>query len=116
MNGGETLWDSESEFLAKYIFSLFDLDSGISVHYFRGLIAETQIQMEDLCSSWEKKLSIGDNFDENMCGQIRTVVGQARILTNERGRLTQFKSLVDNCEFWSRGKRNNATRLAGMKT
>uniref|UniRef100_A0A0K2TVP6 Microtubuleassociated protein futschlike [Aplysia californica] n=1 Tax=Lepeophtheirus salmonis TaxID=72036 RepID=A0A0K2TVP6_LEPSM len=90
-------------------------DSGLSVAHFRGLIKETCVQMEELCSSWDKKLLCNSvNYDENFCGQIRSVVGQARILANERGRLTQFKNLVDNYEFGLGEKETTIIDLQGF--
>ena len=45
-------------------------------------------------------------------GQIRTVIGQAVLLMNER--FKQFSGLVDNCEFKTGEKETTVTDLQGF--
>lgn len=51
-------------------------------------------------------------FTVLVCGNIRTVIGQAELLMAQR--FKQFSGLVDNCEFNSGEKEVNCTDLHGF--
>ncbi len=72
------------------------------VQYFRKLLTDTNKRLADLCQTWEAKLekvpkSLGSY--EDVSGNIRSTIGRSRLLTDRKGRLPQFKGLIDNCEF-----------------
>nr|XP_006012169.2 PREDICTED: disks large-associated protein 5 isoform X1 [Latimeria chalumnae] len=66
------------------------------VPYFRDVVQSTTERLINLSHQWEGKLE-QEEIPEEVKDQIRTTVGQARLLVAER--FHQFKGLVDNCEF-----------------
>ncbi len=70
--------------------------------YFRQLLADTTKKLTDLCTKWEAKLTTVpknlSNYDD-VEGNIRTVIGQAHLIMDRKGRFPQFEGLINNCEF-----------------
>ena len=52
--------------------------------------------------------------DEDVAGQIRTTIGQARLLMNKKGRFEQFSGLVDNCANGTGEKKTTVMDLQGF--
>ena len=78
--------------------------SQLKVKPFRDLLVSETNRLTSLCNSWEGKLTSipEDSSFEDIKGEIRTVIGQGRLIMAER--FHQFSGLVDNCEF-SRGEK-----------
>ena len=66
------------------------------VPYFKNLLSDTRNKLTSLSGEWSKVESIDCNDKEQVHGEIRTVVGQAHLVMNER--LKQFEGLVEDCE------------------
>ncbi|XP_008436371.1 disks large-associated protein 5 isoform X2 [Poecilia reticulata] len=76
-------------------------ESKHDVPYFRSEMSIETDRLTDLCFHWESKVE-DETIPEEMRDQMRTAVGQARLLMKER--FNQFSGLVDDCEF-SRGEK-----------
>jgi disks large-associated protein 5 len=66
------------------------------VPYFKQLLTDTRNQLTGLSEEWVKINDIECAEKEQVYGEIRTVVGQAHLVMNER--LKQFEGLVEDCE------------------
>jgi disks large-associated protein 5 len=65
--------------------------------YFKKLLTDTKSKLLKLSEEWnEEAKSIKCEDQEQVLGEIRSVVGQAHLVMNER--LKQFEGLVDDCE------------------
>ena len=83
------------------------------VPYFRNLLTSETDRLTGLCEVWETKLEQNSNrVEEEVQGEIRSVIGQARLVMAER--FSQFSGLVDNCEFKSGEKETTTTDLTGF--
>lgn len=83
------------------------------VPYFRNLLKTETDRLTSICNDWEVKLQ--DNLsliEEDIQGEIRTVIGQGRLVMKER--FGQFSGLVDNCEFKRGEKETTTTDLMGF--
>uniref|UniRef100_H2ZNL1 Disks large-associated protein 5 n=1 Tax=Ciona savignyi TaxID=51511 RepID=H2ZNL1_CIOSA len=84
--------------------------SALPVHdtkYYRDLLKENTASLNQQSCNWEKYSEvvaedIGKENEEMVLGDIRTTVGQAKLLIKER--FTQFSGLIDKCEFGSSDK------------
>lgn len=84
------------------------------VKEFRDLLSKETTRISQLCQMWEDKiLRIPDdpNF-ELVKGEVRSVVGQGRLIMKER--FHQFSGLVDNCEFRRGEKKTTSEDLRGF--
>jgi len=82
------------------------------VPYFRNLLVVETKRITEVCNNWERKLeSLGDISDD-IQGEIRSVIGQGRLVMAER--FGQFSGLVDNCEFKRGEKETTCTDLMGF--
>jgi hypothetical protein len=79
------------------------------VAHFRNLLQRTTETLDEFCKLWETKLSA--SLPEEAVGNIRSAIGKARLLTNAKGRMGQFRGLVDNCEFGTGDKPTTCTDL-----
>ena len=59
-------------------------------------------------------MSSGPSTDEDVAGQVRTTIGQARLLMNKKGRFEQFSGLVDNCANGTGEKKTTVMDLQGF--
>jgi disks large-associated protein 5 len=72
--------------------------------HFRQLYTAEAARLATICETWEAKmpsitaLLSGAQDEEAIVGQVRTTIGQGRLLMNRKGRFEQFSGLVDNCE------------------
>ena len=83
------------------------------VSYFRRLLKSETERLTEICNKWELKLQENSSqIDEDIQGEIRSVIGQGRLVMAER--FTQFKGLVDNCEFKLGEKETTTTDLMGF--
>ncbi|KAM6899154.1 disks large-associated protein 5 isoform 2-T2 [Lycodopsis pacificus] len=87
------------------------LESKHDVKYFRSEVANETDGLMTLCVQWESKVD-DESIPEEMRDQIRTVVGQARLLMKER--FKQFGGLVDDCELGRGEKITTCTDLQGF--
>jgi len=85
-------------------------ESEHDVPYFRNLLVSETDRITRVCNDWESKIS--SEIPEDMQGQIRTVVGQGRLVMAER--FKQFSGLVDNCEFGTGEKTTSCMDLQGF--
>ncbi|XP_014915457.1 disks large-associated protein 5 isoform X2 [Poecilia latipinna] len=86
-------------------------ESKHDVPYFRSEMSSETDRLTDLCLRWESRVE-DETIPEEMRDQMRTAVGQARLLIKER--FNQFRGLVDDCEF-SRGEKvTTCTDLQGF--
>jgi len=85
-------------------------ESEHNVPYFRNLLVSETNRITLVCNDWEAKIS--SEIPEDMQGQIRTVVGQGRLVMAER--FKQFSGLVDNCEFGTGEKTTSCMDLQGF--
>ena len=85
------------------------------VAHFRSLLTSETERLTTLCQLWEEKLkqkvSVA-SVDEEVEGEVRSVIGQARLVMAER--FSQFSGLVDNCEFKRGEKETTTTDLMGF--
>merc|ERR1719232_981535 len=83
------------------------------VPYFRNLLKTETERLTAVCEDWEEKLEADKaSIDEDIQGEIRSVIGQARLVMTER--FHQFSGLVDNCEFKRGEKETTCTDLMGF--
>ncbi|NXB04968.1 DLGP5 protein, partial [Cnemophilus loriae] len=80
------------------------------VPYFRNILQTETERLLSQCLQWEGNLEL--DIPEDAKDQIRTTVGQTRLLIGER--FKQFEGLVDNCEFKRGGKETTCTDLDGF--
>ncbi|CAH1774920.1 unnamed protein product [Owenia fusiformis] len=83
-----------------------------NVPYFRALVRSETKQFNISCGHWEKILSETSGISEEVQGQIRTTIGQAKLLVAQR--FKQFVGLIDNSEFNTGEKEITATDLQGF--
>ncbi|XP_078699870.1 uncharacterized protein LOC144926733 [Branchiostoma floridae x Branchiostoma belcheri] len=81
------------------------------VPYFRRLLVSQTERLTGLCRTWEETVT-QDGLTEEVQGQIRTTIGQAQLLMDQR--FKQFSGLVDNCEFNTGEKETTCTDLQGF--
>ena len=69
------------------------------VKEFRDLLSKETTRISQLCQNWEDKIQRipSDQKFDFVKGEVRSVVGQGRLIMKER--FHQFSGLVDNCEF-----------------
>ena len=63
---------------------------------------------------WESKVTSSAPSDEEVAGQIRTTIGQARLLMNKKGRFEQFSGLVESCANGTGEKKTTVMDLQGF--
>ncbi|KAF4795816.1 DLG associated protein 5 [Turdus rufiventris] len=80
------------------------------VPYFRNVLRTETERLLSQCLQWEGNLEL--DIPEDAKDQIRTTVGQTRLLIGER--FKQFEGLVDNCEFKRGEKETTCTDLDGF--
>jgi len=85
----------------------------LGVPYFRNLLVIETKRITEICNNWEKKLesNLGD-IPDDIQGEIRSVIGQGRLVMAER--FGQFSGLVDNCEYKRGEKETTCTDLMGF--
>ncbi|KAL3867834.1 hypothetical protein ACJMK2_040680 [Sinanodonta woodiana] len=88
------------------------LDGEHDVKYFRNLLVHHTERLTQLCDKWTEPMESTQGLDEDVKGQIRTVVGQAQLLMRQR--FKQFTGLVDNCEFGLGEKETTCMDLQGF--
>ena len=88
--------------------------SSEDVQEFRDLLNNETNRMTSLCNEWETKISSipEDQSYEEMRGEVRSVVGQGRLVMAER--FHQFSGLVDNCQFGRGEKKTTTEDLRGF--
>ena len=83
------------------------------VSYFRTLLKTETARLTAICDSWEQKLEDNlEKIEEDIQGEIRSVIGQGRLVMAER--FHQFTGLVDNCEFKRGEKETTCMDLMGF--
>ena len=84
------------------------------VKEFRDLLSKETTRINNLCQMWEDKIqTIPDDPDSELVkGELRSVVGQGRLVIKER--FHQFSGLVDNCEFNRGEKKTTHDDLRGF--
>ncbi|NXR67893.1 DLGP5 protein, partial [Rhadina sibilatrix] len=80
------------------------------VPYFRNILRTETERLLSQCLQWEGNLEL--DIPEDAKDQIRSTVGQTRLLIGER--FKQFEGLVDNCEFKRGEKETTCTDLDGF--
>jgi len=76
----------------------------LTADYFRNQLTTESANFNQLCDQWSSELN-GENANdipEEAIGQIRTTIGQANLLMNQR--FKQFSGLIDDCQY-KRGER-----------
>jgi len=87
-------------------------DDILKVKPFRNLLETETARLTTLCDTWEAKiLHIPEDF-EDIRGEVRSVVGQGRLVMAER--FHQFSGLVDNCQFKRGEKETTVEDLRGF--
>ncbi|GAB1601558.1 hypothetical protein Ahia01_000434200 [Argonauta hians] len=79
------------------------------VPYFRNIVATQTALLNGLADTWE---AIVPTLSEDVEGEVRTVIGQAKLLIAQR--FHQFLGLVDNCEFKTGEKETTCEDLQGF--
>ncbi|XP_064605757.1 titin homolog [Liolophura sinensis] len=82
------------------------------VKYFRDLMDSERCRLNGLCTTWEANNESEAGLSEDVKGQIRTTVGQAQLLMDQR--FKQFTGLVDDCEFKTGEKETTCSDLQGF--
>jgi len=88
-------------------------EDGLSVMYFRSLLKSETLKLKEICDIWECKIDEGcENIPSEIQGDIRSTVGQGRLVIAER--FDQFSGLIDNCEFKKGEKETTCMDLQGF--
>jgi len=85
-------------------------ESEHDVLYFRNLLDSETKRITAICQDWESR--INPEIPEDFQGQIRSVVGQGRLIMAER--FKQFSGLVDNCEYGTGERTTSCMDLEGF--
>ena len=95
-----------------------NVNSGLSIPYFRSLFQGTKYKLIQHCDQWEEKLKIFEGEDrenkEELKGRIFAAIGQGRLIMNPKGRLEQFHTLIDSSEFKRGEKETKLEDLQGF--
>ncbi|XP_041358209.1 microtubule-associated protein futsch-like [Gigantopelta aegis] len=83
-----------------------------NVKYFRNLLVTETARLQNYCATWDSMDHSNSGITEESEGQIRTVIGQAQLLIDQR--FKQFRGLVDDCEFKRGEKETTCTDLQGF--
>jgi len=86
----------------------------INTDHFRSLLTSESANFNQLCELWSTELN-GENANdipEEAIGQIRTTIGQANLLMNQR--FKQFTGLIDDCQFKRGDKETKVEDLQGF--
>lgn len=86
-------------------------DTEQDVPYFRKLLCTETDRLNGLSSHWNL-INDSTELSEEIHGQIRTTVGQAKLLMDQR--FKQFSGLIDNCEFKLGEKETTCMDLKGF--
>jgi len=87
--------------------------NGLTVAHFRSILESETSKLANLCDCWVIKLEeASENLTPEIKGEIRSTVGQGRLVMAER--FGQFSGLVDNCEFNKGEKATTCTDLQGF--
>ena len=84
---------------------------------FRHMFTSETARLTTLCERWEATLASLEqaaNTSEEILGQVRTTIGQGRLLMNRKGRFEQFRGLVDACENGTGEKPTTVMDLQGF--
>ena len=90
-----------------------DLD--LSVEHFRDVLEDTRGALTKLCEKWSRVIedqTISSEMDEELQGQIRTTIGQAKLLMAQR--FKQFSQLIDACQSQSGELKTRPSDLSGF--
>ncbi|BFZ00181.1 hypothetical protein BsWGS_03221 [Bradybaena similaris] len=88
------------------------LDASSGVQHFRELLLSERARLQQLCDAWAQISTSTPNLDEDVLGQIRSTIGKAQLLMDQR--FQQFSGLVDNCQFGLGEKETTVTDLQGF--
>jgi len=83
-----------------------------SIRKFREDLQSEYDRLTSLCESWENTVNEVGYIPDGLKGEIRCVVGQARLVMVER--FQQFSGLIDNCEFNRGHKETTCMDLKGF--
>jgi len=87
--------------------------NGPTVVRFRSILESETSKLTQMCDRWVIKLEeANENLTPEIQGEIRSIVGQGRLVMAER--FGQFSGLVDNCEFKKGEKETTCTDLQGF--
>jgi len=87
--------------------------NGPTVVRFRSILESETCKLTQMCDRWVIKLEeASETLTPEIKGEIRSIVGQGRLLMAER--FGQFSALVDNCEFKKGEKETTCTDLQGF--
>uniref|UniRef100_A0A3Q2UMG7 Discs, large (Drosophila) homolog-associated protein 5 n=1 Tax=Fundulus heteroclitus TaxID=8078 RepID=A0A3Q2UMG7_FUNHE len=86
-------------------------ESKHDVPYFRSTVSNETERLTNLCLNWESKVE-DESIPEEMRDQMRTAIGQARLLMKKR--FKQFSGLVDDCDLGRGEKITTCTDLQGF--
>nr|CAB3260864.1 uncharacterized protein LOC100176117 [Phallusia mammillata] len=64
--------------------------------YFRKLITDEELKLTDLVKAWNSIIANGSQCPSEVCDEIRSVVGQTRLIIDER--FSQFSMLIDRAD------------------
>ena len=82
------------------------------VEGFRNLLKSETERIHKLCEKWEELLQSGEDLAEDVAGEVRSVLGLARLVVAER--FSQFAGLIDNCQFRRGEKETKVEDLQGF--
>lgn len=80
--------------------------------HFRNLLKQETDRLNDTCKKWDKISNEEENLHDEVTGQIRTTIGQAHLLIDQRFR--QFSGLIDLSEDKNAEKQATASDLQGF--
>jgi len=97
-----------------YLPTMDENEDAAKVKPFRNLLETETERLTALCNAWESKIpNIPDDEEyEDIRGEVRSVVGQGRLVMAER--FHQFSGLVDNCQFKRGEKETTVEDLQGF--
>ena len=82
------------------------------VEEFRNLLKSETERLGKLCEKWEDLSKSEEALAEDVAGEVRSVLGLARLVMAER--FCQFAGLIDNCQFRKGEKETNVEDLRGF--
>ena len=82
------------------------------VEEFRNLLKSETERLSKLCEKWEDLSKSEEALAEDVAGEVRSVLGLARLVMAER--FCQFAGLIDNCQFRKGEKETNVEDLRGF--
>ena len=81
---------------------------------FRREAKEESTKLDKLCSKWKKTQNEIEESHQNISDDLFTIIGMAELLIGQKGRFTQFLTLIDACEHQTGEQKTTLEDLEGF--